>query len=164
MTTKSLIIQNFEASPRVFTPPYLYGGTVRSAVETLEVAAADNDGKLFMFFPVWSHYRVERLLLWNDAITGGTAYHCGLVTPAGATVVASSDQLFATSVDCSSARVAPLDITFEALNIDRTRQRIWELLGLSRDPGAMYYLAMTGATVGTAAGTLTLCMQYQDNS
>lgn len=164
MTTKSAIISNFEATPRVFTPPYLMGGQLRSAVETVEVAAADNDGKLFMFFPVWSHYRIERLLLWNDAITSGTAYHCGLVTPSGAVVVANSDTLFASSVDCSSARVAPLDITFEALNIDKAKQRLWELLGLSRDPGAMYYLAMTGATVGSAAGTLTLGMQYQDNS
>lgn len=157
---KSTTITNFEAVPRVTGHPFHFGGVVRSVRETYAVAAADADGDVIQFFPVHSSWAPTRLDLFNDAITAGTVYDFGLHTTAG---VAVDADLFATDVDLSAARVAPLDILHEALNITEGKKRIWEMLALTTDPDIWYYLTATGDTIGTAAGDITLKLSYTDD-
>jgi hypothetical protein len=48
----------------------------------------------------------------------------------------------------------PTDERYNNLAITTASQRIWQLLGLSSDPGAVYDLAVTSTTGATAAGTI----------
>ncbi len=152
--TKSTLITNADATTPTLSAAHL--GGLQRPVGVVEVAAADDDTSVYRFFRVHSSDRIHQLLLLNDAITAGTAYHVGLHQTAANGGAAADEDLFATSVDLSSARVAPLDVLHEALNIDKAEKQIWELLGLSSDPGRDYDVTMTGATVGSAAGTIVL--------
>lgn len=156
--TKSTIITNIEAVPIVPQRPTEIAGLIYGAAATVEVLAADDDNSVYRFFPVHSSWRVHGIKLWNDAITGGTAYDIGLYDVADGAVV--SAQLWASSVDCSSARLAPLDASFEAANIDTIGKRIWEQLALTSDPDKWYHVACRATTVGTGAGTLSLQIEY----
>lgn len=153
--TKSTQITNAEAVPATLSEGHLKGDA-RAGVAVVEVAAADDDNSVFRFARIHSSERLHSLQLLNDAITGGTSYHFGLHETAANGGAAADNDLFATAVDLSSARVAPLDITHEALNIDQSEKRIWELLNLSADPNKFYEITATGITVGTAAGTIAV--------
>jgi hypothetical protein len=156
--TKSTIVTARDAGKNV--PLYLSGAVKHEAVATLEVAAADDDNSVYRFVRVHSSWSPRAIYLYNDAITAGTAYHCGLYDTAENGGAAVDNDVFATSVDLSSARVAPLDLLFEALNIDKIEKRVWEMLGLTADPNKYYDLALIGATVGTAAGTISLRVEW----
>jgi hypothetical protein len=152
--TKSTLVAAREAGRNV--PLRLSGAVAREAVATVEVAADDDDNSVYRFCRVHSSWSLRALHLKNDAIAGGTAYHVGLYETAENGGAAVDADLFGTSVDLSSARVAPLDVLTEALDIATVEKRIWELLGLTVDPAREYDLCLTGATVGTGAGTIGL--------
>lgn len=158
--TLSNAITNADAAPAAMNSPFLAHGRLRVAVGTVETAADDDDGSVYRFVRVWSGWRINRIDIFNDAITSGTAFDVGLYQIAANGGAAADDDCFATSVDLSSARVAPLDVLFEALNIDKVEKAVWEVLGLSADPGRWYDLALTGDTVGSAAGTITVRVEY----
>lgn len=152
--TKSNIIANADNPTATLSQAHLAGSSVRHPVAKVEVLAADDNGSVYRMFRVHSSERINSLSLLNDAITAGTSFDAGLHdTEANGGAVVQKD-LFATAVDLSSARVAPLDITFEALNIDKAELMIWELLGLAADPNKYYDLTLTANTVGTADGTI----------
>lgn len=161
VNTKSTIVTNADATPRVHTPLKVAEGKLHEQVATVEVAAADDDGSVFRLFRVLSTWRVSSLEVLNDAITGGAGYDVGVYDTAenGGAVV--DDDVFASAVSMATARVAwPVDVAFEAADIANGEKAIWELLGLSSDPQKYYDIALTGDTVGTAAGTITGRLRY----
>jgi hypothetical protein len=109
---------------------------------------------------------VNKIELMSDAITGGTDYNLGLYKTAGngggVVSVASvdKDNLFADALDLSGGNTIPVDVTFDQIGIESIEDRVWELLGLSADPHTEYDLCLTGITVGTAAGTISLRVEY----
>lgn len=163
VNTKSNGVYNADNS--IMSNRYLYGAPLKTAVATVEVAAADDDTSVYRMFQVPSNAIIFKIDVKNDAITAGTSYDFGVYnipprngsTAVGAVVDADA---FASAVDMSSARVAPLDIVNEALNIDKAEKRLWEILGLSRDPGIEYDLAFTANTAGTAAGTISAWLYW----
>lgn len=154
--TKSTLVTKLDTGKGA--PLYLSGASPHAAAATLEVAAADDNNSVYRFARVHSSWRVTSIGLYNDAITGGTAFDCGLYASADGAAVDSD--LFATAVDLSTARTVPTEILFEALDIAKIDKRIWELLGLAADPQVEYDLCLTGTTVGTGAGTISLAVQW----
>lgn len=161
VNTKSTLITNAEATPIVPVSPVEGGGWLNAIAASIEVAAADDDTSVYRFFRIHSSWRVHTVLLLNDAITSGTSYDFGLYTIGGGAVVDAD--FFASAVDLSSGRVAPLDITHEAMNIDAGAKPVWQQRGLSSDPDLWYDVAATANTVGSAAGTITLKLTYVKN-
>lgn len=162
VNTKSTIVGNADAVPAVLTSPRIAGGHLRAQVATVEVAAADDDTSVFRLFRLPSNAKVTSVQVFNDAITGGTSYDVGLYrTAADGGAVVDADA-FASAVDMSSARAAagPLNLTFEAQNIDKIEQELWQVAGATSDPGVMYDVALTANTVGTAAGTISAVVEY----
>lgn len=162
--TKATAVTNADATPPKMNALGIAGGRLRTLVGTVEVAAADDDNSVYRFARVHSSWRISAIELFNDAITAGTAYHVGIHETAENGAAAVDADVFATSVDLSSARVAPLDVTFEALDIAKIEKPLWEVLGLTSDPNKYYDLTMTGATVGTAAGTISIRVRYSDGT
>lgn len=163
--TKSTAVTNADnTTTDTNSPTILQGGREKVFPGFVEVAAADDDTSVYRFARVHSSWLLTAIQLLNDAITGGTAYHCGIHETAENGGAAVDEDVFATSVDLSSARVAPTDILFEALNIDKIEKRLWEMLGLSSDPNKYYDVTMTGATVGTGAGTISLRVKAVDGN
>lgn len=154
--TKSTAVTNADATPAELTGPHIAEGRLRESVGTVEVAAADDNNSVYRFFRVHSSWRISSLELLNDAIQSGTTYDIGLHEIAAAGGAAKDADLFGTDVDMTSARVAPTDVLFEALNIDKIEKRIWEMLGETEDPDRWYDLTMTGQVAGSGAGTISM--------
>jgi len=159
--TKSTSIQNFEATPMIKDSVTNQEGRNRTRAETVAVAAADDDNSLYHFFKVNSNDSVKSLKVFNDAITGGTDYNVGLYDTDGATEV--DDNLFADAISLATASTVGVEVRFEASDINTVNQKIWELLGLSEDPQKDYYLTLKGVTVGSAAGDISVIMEYVGN-
>jgi hypothetical protein len=158
--TKSTAVTNADATPVVFNNRILTKGVLYEAVGTVEVAAADDDNSVYRVARVPSNARISSVEVFNDAITGGTAYHVGLHQTAANGGAAAAADVFATSVDLSSANLTPLEVTYEALNIDKIEKRVYELLGETTDTQRDYDLTLTGATVGSGAGTISVRVRY----
>lgn len=163
--TKSTQVSNGDASPPVLNATYAGGGGVlRRVAGTVETAAADDDTSVYRLARVHSSWVMNSIIILNDAITGGTSFDVGLhdIAANGAAVVDAD--LFADAVDLSSARKATggVEVRFDRSGSDLPdlNKTIWELLGLSVDPGKWYDLTLTGNTVGSAAGTISLIATY----
>lgn len=161
VNTKSTAITNRDSKPVTLTNAHLVRGTLFEAVGTVETAAADDDGSVYRFARVRSSDRIATIMLANDAITSGTDYDCGIYRTAsdgGAVVV---KDVFADGLDLSSAS-AFRDVAYhdQAADISEVQMRVWERLGLTADPMIEYDVCLTANTVGSAAGTLSMRVQY----
>lgn len=160
--TKSTAVANAdEMQPRVQTQSHIQAGSSVVSVGTVEVAAADSDNSVYRLVRVSSGARVHKLEFMSDAIAGGTDFNLGLYKPAnvgnGAVV---DDNLFADALDFSSGNTVPVEVTFDQIDIDDIEKRVWELLGLASDPHTEYDVALTGITVGTGAGTISVRVEF----
>ena len=167
--TKSTIVTNADATPVTLTNAYLSGGRLRSAAATVEAAAADDAESVYRFFRVHSSWRIHRLWLASDAITTMSTADVGLYDVAAVNsgaVISGQVAHFASGVDISSA-TALTDVTYEATVTDKdeVESRLWERLDLSTDPDKWYDICVTATTNGpTAAGTISMLMEYSDNT
>ena len=149
VNTKSTLVQNFEAKPNQFNPAALLYGRRRGIVGTVAVAAADDNGSAYLLCPVRSSWVIPSIRLYNDAITGGTAYDVGLYDT---DLAAVDDDAYASALNLSSASTTGAEVAFEARDIAVIGRKVWQDAGAAADPGVWYYLALTADTVGTAAG------------
>ncbi len=155
--TKSTAVSNADATqPRIINPSYLAGGNLRMSVGKVEVAAADDDGSVYRMVRLPANAIIYRIEVLNDAITAGTGYDIGLYNTPDNGSTAINDDVFATTIDMSSARALPLDAMFEVLDIDQVEKRLFELAGLTADPMKEYDICFTADTVGSGAGTLAM--------
>ena len=149
--TKSTLVQNFEAKPNQFNPAALLYGRRRGIVGTVSVAAADDDGSKYFLCPIRSSWVIPSIRLFNDAITGGTGYDVGIYD---LDLAAVDDDAYAAALTLATADTAGTEVAFNARDITRMGQKVWQDAGVTADPMAWYYLALTADTVGTATGDI----------
>jgi len=152
VSTKSTLVQNFEAKPNQFNPAALLYGRRRGIVGTVAIAAADDDGSQYVLCPIRSSWVIPSIRLFNDAITGGTGFNVGVYDLDLAAVSASA---YASTITLASASTTGVEVAFEARDINAIGQKVWQDAGLTADPMAWYYLVLTGSTVGTVAGDVS---------
>lgn len=160
VNTKSVSVTNADANPRDMTPVALAGGRVRAISETVEVAAADDDGSVYRLARVNSNWHIVSLLTLNDAITLGSQYDLGLYQIAENGGSPLSKACYAEAVSMATARSIPVDLAFEARNIDAIRNLVYQDGGLTTDSQRAYDLCFTANTVGTGAGTISANILY----
>lgn len=161
--TKSTEVTNADAAVQTLNNVGTSHARTYHKTATIAVAAADDDGSVFRFFRVHSSWRVLALWLYNDAITAGTVYDCGLYQIAANGGAVVDIDAYALAVDNSTARTTPIDIACEARDIIKIGQQVWQDAGLSADSNRWYDIALTGGTVGTAAGDITMRMEFSGN-
>ena len=130
-------------------------GQVFAFANTVEVAAADDDGSVYFVGNINANM-IPLKLDWNsDAIAGATSYDIGFYTEAG--VAVDKDILMAAhDVNAGAAMGSEIDGLHD-LPIDKIGKRVYELLGKTKATKEdSYLLAVTANTVGTAAGTISL--------
>lgn len=164
VNTKATIITNSDADPVTPNSPKLNGGIVRSKRGTVEVAAADDNNSVYRFARVHTSWHVLEILLWNDAIQSGADFNLGAHDTAENGGAAILDNAWGDAISMTSARAAsgPLNATFENLNIDKIEKAVWEVLGLASDPSKYVDITLTGITVGSGAGTISMEVRYTD--
>lgn len=156
--TKSTIITNGDATPPVPSLSAINRGRLMEQVGYVEVAAADDDNSVYRFCRIPANARISQVLIKNDAITGGTDYNLGVYATAEDGGAAVDDNALADALDLSSARAVYTDLT--AIAEEDGEKKLYELAGVSADPGTDYDVCLTGITVGTAAGTIAVIVRY----
>ena len=123
------------------------------------VAAADDDGSIYRIVKdLPSSFRPVRCTVQTDGITGGTDYELGLYDRNLGAVV--SKGLFMTNQTMASASRALDGLANVTVVNLMNRLSIAELLGLTASSAKPAYdLALTGDTVGTAAGNIRVILE-----
>ena len=167
VNTKSNIVTNLDATPRVLNSLNLMGGVVREQVATVEIAAADNDGSIYRMCRVHSSWRLSEVTIFNDAIQSGADFDVGFYSTAedgGAVVDANA---IADDIDLTSGSLTGTQVMFEgssANGVEDIEKNVWEWAGLSSDTGVWLDIALTGFTVGSGAGTVSMRVRHVANS
>lgn len=133
-------------------------------VVTFEVAAADSDGSIYRVVKnIHPDIILTNIKLWTDAITSGTSYSLGLyqTLAEGGAIIGTGDQfLSAKDISAGNLHASPID-GMTAVDIANIGNKIFEHAGhtiLTKKRG--YDLAVTATTVGSAAGTVSLQIDY----
>lgn len=159
----SVQLTNFYSQPVVLTGSYKTGGNDFTATDVCAMGASDSANSTYRFFKIPSNALLNSLAVMNDANTSGTSYKCGLLLPnSGGVVVAGSDAIFVPAgTSMASARNVWTELLFPAIAgnsaaVANCPLRVWELLGLASDPDAVYELAWSAVTPGSAGGNLAV--------
>ena len=158
------LISNLQASPQVKSPVYQLGGTMKIAQGIVECVAGDfSGGDTIMLAPIPTGASVVSIKLYHDDIDSGTTIttDVGLYSDS-TTVTAIDDDCYASaSTALRGAVAAPgTEMAFEARDIDKTGQRVWEDGGQSSDPGGLYYIGLKHDAAGDQGGTVCYVITY----
>ena len=159
MTTKNTdLVANHLASPQVFNNAAELHGVLRTACGTVELAAGDStDNDVVLLAPLPSKSTINQLYVGSDDFGGSCTFNVGVHNYDG--TVADED-CFATAVADDAAMA---DVRHEVATINTVGQKLWEIAGLSSDPGGLLYVSITFAATGGTAGTLSWNVSYAVN-
>lgn len=147
-------------------PAIKAGSNIRAMYETVEVAAADDDGSKYRLFKAVDGNIIPLIALGvTDGITGMTDVDFGCyLTNLGAVVL---KDCLADGMNFSSALDAGTGTALDMLdNVDiaNVGKKLYEIAGHTelnrRDDG--YDLVITANTVGSGAGTIGVLLIYAD--
>jgi hypothetical protein len=143
----------------------LQGGILKESNGLVAVANGDSIASTLRICRVPSGARVSRVLINCTAITSAAADIGLYATAADGGAVLDAD-LFASAQSIASAIVINTDVTYESGIITAAdyEKPLWQLLGLTADPGKQYDVVATLTAAATAAGTLGLKVQYVDGN
>ena len=159
MTTRNTdLVANTLASPQVLNDAAELHGVLRVAAGTAELLAGDStDNDVVLLAPISSKASISTLLIGSDTLGGSCTFNVGVHNYDG--TVADED-CFATAVADAAAMT---DVRYEVATINTTGQKLWEIAGLSSDPGGMLYVSITFNATGGTAGTLSWNISYAVN-
>ena len=155
------LVTNFVAVPQVLNPAQQLQGVKRIAQGTVALVAGDlgaND--TVMLAPIPSNASITSIKLFNDDLDSGTTNTAdvGLYTTALAVVDADAYASVITSL--RSAVTTGTEVAFEARDINKMGQKVWQDAGLSSDPGLTYFVGIGFPAAGDTAGDLSFIIEY----
>lgn len=168
---KSTIITNRDASPKVLTDPFVSGGEIRESEGYVQTGSAtDAVGSTYRLCQVPSNARVTSLVFQCDALGGSSTVNIGVyyptTLPLGSGLVASnagaaiSASCFIAGISTVSAVAATEIITRANVTIANQEQAVWQLAGLSSDPGIYLDIVVAVAVIIATQGYVSLKAKY----
>jgi hypothetical protein len=163
VTTKSTQITNRDATTRVLNNPGIGGALVRHKRDVASIANGDSVGSKYIYFSIPSNAVPVSVRKTHPDIGTTTAADIGLykTTADGGAVVDADFFTAATVLNAGAVTKGEL----VAGNVDTAAnhgKRVWELLGLSSDPGISYDVVATLTGAADAAGALALEVDYTE--
>lgn len=177
VNTKSNLISNYDAQPRILSSGYQAGGTDTIGSAVIAAVAADSIGSTYRLGFIPSGVRMQDIQLLNDAATAGAfslGVYCntqqgGVFTTAGVPATAAAGAVPVTSANLifgASGSLAAAQSTWKSIYSPailgggfltaNSALRVWELLGLSVDPFYEFHLVATLTTAITASANIAL--------
>lgn len=135
---------------------------MRTFAGVVSIANGDSIGSTYRLGSIPSNARVHQLLASCPDIGTTTAADIGLYqTTRNGGAVADVD-FFASALSLSGGALVNQDITSEngLITAAKAEQMVWELLGLTKDPGVDYDVVATLTAAADAAGELALKGSY----
>jgi hypothetical protein len=171
VNTKATAVTNGDAATQTPNAQKIDGGRLRERVGTCELANGDSIASTIRLARVKSGDRISRVLLSCDAITSG-AGDVGIYDVASVNSGTAIDVDFFASAQSIASALVNQDITHEADAADAgagfgladVEKPLWQALGLASDPGKLYDVVLTLTAATTAAGTVSLKVQYVDGN
>jgi hypothetical protein len=155
-TTAITLGDNTPPNAAELPPLITTAGRLNQSVGTLETLAADSIGSTYRVARIPSNARISSILLANDALTAGVV-NVGLYEIAANGGALVNGTIFATGTSLASA-AAYTNVYLP--DIALVEKRVWELLGLAKDPGRAYDITLTVTTAVTAAGTISARVDF----
>lgn len=156
-------IGNAVATPSVFTDASKSVGTLREASSAATVSASQSANDTIRLVRVPSNARISQVLLsTGDATTGG-AVNIGIWQTADNGGAVVDADLFASALALTGGPFLNSDQTFESgeFTYAESAKPLWEVLGLSSDPGRDYDVVAEVSTVFNGADTtIALKVRY----
>lgn len=144
------------------SPSYVNAANDRSALDTVAVTNGDSIASVFRVCRIPSNARISRVTLFCTAITSGAA-DVGLYQTAtyGGAVVDADFFIAAQTIATASGAINVMNGNLlSGANSANRNKRVWEVLGLTSDPGRDYDVALTLTAAAAATGTAGLEVEY----
>jgi hypothetical protein len=155
VAVKSNQITNRDASPRVFNNARTSNGEVRHARDTFVITNGDSAASVYRVCSIPSRAIPISVRVTAPDIGTTTAADVGLYrnTVDGGAVVDAD--FFGSAVSLSGGAISKSEVVFESgvITLANSYKPIWELLGLTADPGVEYDVALTLTGAADAGGT-----------
>ena len=157
------LVSNFLATPQVANDVANLHGRMRVACGTIALAAGDLSATdAVMLAPVPTNASIISIKLFNDDLDSGTTNTCdvGLYTADG-NVTAKDDDAYASAItDLRGAVTTGTEVAFEARDINKMGQKVYQDAGDSTDPGGFYLVGLKFDAAGDTGGDLSFSITY----
>jgi len=120
------------------------------------VANTDSNGSVYRLNRIESNAVIYECLVGSSGITGGTSYHLGLYNVDMGDVVDADLYMSGQSLVTAKKDIDGIS----AIPVAKLNLRVWELLGLPKDPQCQFDLAITANTAGTSGGDIAVRVLY----
>jgi hypothetical protein len=155
------LVTNFVAVPQVLNPAQQLQGVKRIAQGTVALASGDlgaND--TVMLAPIPSNASITSIKLFNDALDSGTTNTADVGLYTTALAVVDADAYASAITSLRSAVTTGTEVAFEARDINKMGQKVWQDAGLSSDPALTYFVGIGFPAAGNTAGDLSFIIEY----
>lgn len=155
------LVTNFVAVPQVLNPAQQLQGVKRIAQGTIALAVGDlgaND--TVMLAPIPSNASITSIKLFNDDLDSGSTNTADVGLYTTALAVVDADAYASAITDLRSAVKTGTEVAFEARDINKMGQKVWQDAGLSSDPALTYFVGISFPAAGDTAGDLSFIIEY----
>jgi hypothetical protein len=160
MPVEDKYVNSTVAADKKISSVFAAGDNEVTLIETVEIAAADDDGSIYRFFrSVPANYIPVEINIYCDAITAGTDYDLGLYKTNLGVVVDRDALMDGQTLATALTRATGHNLGLGAVNVDGVKRTLASLSGQT-NPDPSYDIALTGVTVGTAAGTVSIVARF----
>ena len=159
------LVANFVAVPQVLNPAQELHGVKRIAQGTIALAAGDlSASDTVMLAPIPSNASISSIKIFNDDLDSATTITADVGLYTTALAVVDADAYASAITDLRAPVAAPgTEVAFEARNINKMGQKVWQDAGLSSDPGTVYFVGISFPAAGDTAGDLSFTIEYTVN-
>jgi hypothetical protein len=155
------LVTNFVAVPQVLNPAQQLHGVKRIAQGTIALAAGDLSATdTVMLAPIPSNASISSIKLYNDDLDSGTTNTADVGLYKQDLSVVDADAYASAITDLRGAVKTGTEVAFEARDINKMGQKVWQDAGLSSDPGLTYFVGISFPAAGDTAGDLSFVIEY----
>ena len=155
------LVTNFVAVPQVLNSASQLHGVKRVATGTIALAAGDLSGDdTVMLAPIPSNASITSIKLFNDDLDSGTTNTADVGLYNTDLSVVDADAYASAITDLRGAVTVGTEVAFEARNINKMGQKVWQDAGLTSDPALTYFVGIGFPAAGDQAGYLSFVIEY----
>ncbi len=158
------LVTNFVAVPQVLSSAQQLHGVKRVAAGTIALAVADlgaND--TVMLAPIPSNASITSIKIFNDDLDSSTTNTADVGIYKQDLSVVDADAYASAITTLRSANTTGVEVAFEARDINKCGQKVWQDAGLSSDPALTYFVGIGFPAAGDTAGDLSFIIEYTVN-
>ena len=155
------LVTNFVAVPQVLNSASQLHGVKRVATGTIALVAGDlSANDTVMLAPIPSNASITSIKLFNDDLDSGTTNTADVGLYNTDLSVVDADAYASAITDLRGAVTVGTEVAFEARNINKMGQKVWQDAGLTSDPALTYFVGISFPAAGDTAGDLSFVIEY----